>query len=84
MTRGLQAALHVMDPAHLEEIERVLLYVSEARERAERVARAIRRDGGEPDLVEAVEEAERALSEIHLRLLRRSYFGIPSGQLELM
>ncbi|MEX2211615.1 MAG: hypothetical protein WD689_07615 [Gaiellaceae bacterium] len=72
-----------MQSAHLEELDRVLLYMSEACQRAAQVAQTLEREGADPDLLEAVEDAERDLSSAYLRLMRRAYFGIPTGQLRL-
>lgn len=72
-----------MDAAHLEEIEKTLLLISHARERAERAARAIRRESGDSRLVAALEEADRRLLALHGDLMRSSYFETPSPQLKL-
>jgi hypothetical protein len=66
-----------MNEAHFAEVEKTLLYVSEARERAERAAKAIARDGAEVHLVDALEDAERELLAIHRRLLQTTYFAVP-------
>ena len=68
---------------HFKEIEVVLLYVSEARERAERTARALRKDGADDHLVEALETAERELEELGQLLMQRTYFAVPKEQLTL-
>ncbi|MGH2996348.1 MAG: hypothetical protein ACRDON_00320 [Gaiellaceae bacterium] len=72
-----------MNEAHFAEIEKALLYVSEARERAERAARSLRRDDAEPHLVEALEEAERELERLGRTLMQRTYFAVPKEQLTL-
>ena len=72
-----------MNEGHFGEIERALLYISEARERAERSARELGRDGAEPHLVEALEEAERELEKLGRRLMQRTYFAVPKEQLTL-
>lgn len=61
------------------EIEKVLLLVSEACERAHRAARTLARDAAEPHLVEALEEADRELLALHRRLMDRTYFAPPTG-----
>jgi hypothetical protein len=60
-----------VNEAHFREIERTLLYVSEARKRAKKTAKELRRDGAEPHLVEAVDEAERKLEEVGRHLISR-------------
>jgi hypothetical protein len=72
-----------VDAAHLEEIEKTLLLISHARERAERSARAIRRDEADSPLAAALEEADRRLLAVHGELTRSSYFGEASPQLKL-
>lgn len=66
-----------MDEAHFKEIEKVFLYLSEARERAERGAKAIRKDGAEPHLVEALEWLEGELKELHRLLIHKTYYAVP-------
>lgn len=67
-----------MNEFHFAEIEKALLYVSEARERTERAARSLRRDDAEPHLVEALEDAERELEQLGRTLMQRTYFGVPA------
>lgn len=66
-----------MNETHFAEIEKTLLYISEARERAERAARTLARDEAEPHLVEALEEAERELLTLHRGLMQATYFAVP-------
>lgn len=72
-----------MNEAHFAEIEKTLLYVSEARERAERAARTIESDGAEAHLVEALRETEAELARLHRRLMQATYFAVPKEQLTL-
>ena len=72
-----------VNEAHFAEIEKTLLCISTARQRAERALRAISKDDGEPHLVEALEEAERELDEIQRRLMQSTYFAVPKRQLSL-
>ena len=72
-----------MNEAHFAEIEKALLYISEARERAERAAKALARDGAEPHLVEALEVAERELEVLGRTLMQHTYFAVPKEQLTL-
>ena len=75
--------IDTVNEAHFAEIEKTLLYVSEARLRAERAARTIAKDGAEPHLVEALEQAERELEALGRKLMQRTYFAVPDGQLTL-
>jgi ACT domain-containing protein len=75
--------VHSVNEAHFAEIEKVLLYISEARRRAENVAKMIAKDGAEEHLVEALEEAERELEVLGRTLMQRTYFAVPKEQLTL-
>jgi hypothetical protein len=68
---------------HFSEIEVVLLYISEARERAEQTAQALRKDLADEHLVEALELAERELEQLGRLLMQRTYFAVPKEQLTL-
>ncbi len=72
-----------MNEAHFSEIEKTLLYISEARERAERAMRMLERDGAEGHLVEALRTSEAELTALHKRLLQQTYFAVPKEQLSL-
>jgi len=68
-----------VNEAHHSEVEKVLLYISEARERAEKARRCLIRDGAEPHLVEALQESEECLRQEHRRLLQRTFYAIPGS-----
>ncbi len=72
-----------VEPAHLEEVEKTLLLISHARERAERSARAIGRDDAGSRLAVALEDADHQLLAVHGELMRASYFDTPTEQLKL-
>jgi hypothetical protein len=78
-TRTMQS----VNETHFAEIEKVLLYISEARRRAEKTAKTIGKDGAEVHLVEALEEAERDLEILGRTLMQRTYFAVPKEQLTL-
>lgn len=69
-----------MNEAHFGEIEKVLLYVSEARERAERARLALVKDGAEPHLIAALQDSEDCLRSEHRRLMQRTYYAVPQDQ----
>jgi hypothetical protein len=69
-----------MNEAHHSEVEKVLLYISEARERAERARKALARDGAEQHLVAALEESEERLRQEHRRLLQASLYAVPDQE----
>ena len=72
-----------MNEAHFAEVERTLLFISEARERAARAAKALERNNADGHLVEALTDAERELETLHRRLLQATYFAVPKEQLTL-
>ena len=72
-----------MNEAHFAEIEKTLLFVSDARKRAEKAAKELKRDGAEAHLVAALESAERELEALGRRLMQQTYFAVPKDQLEL-
>jgi len=72
-----------VNPAHLDEVEKTLLLISHARERAERSARAIRREDAGSPLAAGLEEADRRLLAVHGELMRSSFFGDAQDQLRL-
>lgn len=63
-----------MNESHHSEVEKVLLYISEARERAERARSALERDGAEPHLVAALLQSEQDLRKQHRLLLQRTFY----------
>jgi hypothetical protein len=72
-----------VDPSHLGEVDNALLLISEAREFVERTARRIDGEGGDAQLITALEEADRDLLSIHGELMRATYFGSSKEQLKL-
>ncbi|MCY7303319.1 MAG: hypothetical protein LH654_09865 [Thermoleophilia bacterium] len=72
-----------MNEAHFSEIEKTLLYISEARLRAERAAKLIGKDGADAHLVEALREAERELERVGRLLMQQTYFAVPEEQLTI-
>ena len=72
-----------MNEDHFREIEKVLLYVSEARKRAATVADAIARGGAEPHLAEALNSAEQELADLHRRLMQGTYWAVPKQPMTL-
>jgi hypothetical protein len=73
----------LLNEAHFAEIEKALLFISDARQRAERAANAIEKDGAESHLVEALRDAEQELEALGRRLMQRTYFAVPDSQLTI-
>lgn len=72
-----------MDEAHFNEIDVVMLYIEEARARAERAVSTLRAGHAEPHLVEAVERSQQELSDAAKRLRQGTFFAVPSAQTAL-
>lgn len=73
----------VVNEAHFSEIEKTLLYISEARQRVQRTAHALAMDEADPHLIEALEEADQELEASYRRLMQNTYFAVPEEQLTL-
>ena len=70
-----------MSEDHLSEVEKTLLYISEARERAGRARTKLEGAGAQSHLVSALADTERALADDHRKLMQRTFFAVPtSGQ----
>ncbi len=72
-----------MDEQHFAEIDVAMLYIEEARSRAERAADMLRKSGADDHLVEALVKAEGELSDIGRRLRQGTLFAVPKEQLSL-
>lgn len=66
----------------MSEIEKTLLYISEARARAERACKKLEEEGAELHLIKAMREAERVLGAEHQRLMQATYFAVPDDEQE--
>lgn len=72
-----------MDERHFAEIDAAMLYIEEARARAERAAKTLRAEGADDHLIEALAEAQEQLSDIARTLRQGTLFAVPSGQISL-
>ena len=75
--------LAALDEAHFTEIDVAMLYIEEARARVERAAASLRSTEADAHLVEALETAERELSDVARRLRQGTFFAVPKEQLTL-
>lgn len=75
--------LQELDEKHFAEIDVAMLYVEEARERAERAAASLRAEGAEDYLVEALERTQAELSDVARRLRQGTLFAVPKDQLSI-
>lgn len=60
-----------------------MLYIEEARARAERAIDVLRKGGADDHLVEALVKAEEELSDVARRLRQGTLFAVPKEQLSL-
>jgi len=72
-----------MTEAHSSEVERLLLYISDARDRAAKSVDAVERTDGEPHIVDALQDAQRQLDELHRLLTQRTFYAIHTDELTL-
>jgi len=66
-----------VNEAHFGEVEKVLLYISEARERAARAHAALAKDGADQHLVDALRLSEETLHREHRRLMQSTFYAVP-------
>ena len=66
-----------MIEAHYSEVEKVLLFISDAQERARRASERIEKDGAEAHIVAAVRQAQAELGDLHRRLMQGTYYAVP-------
>jgi hypothetical protein len=80
---GHERRLEELDEKHFAEIDVAMLYIEEARERTERAMNALRAEGADGHLVEALEHSAADLSEVARRLRQGTLFAVPKEQLNL-
>lgn len=72
-----------VDEPHFAEIDVTMLYIEEARARAERAVTTLRAAGAETYLIEALERSQQDLSIAAKRLRQGTFFAVPSAQTTL-
>ena len=72
-----------MQESSSSEVEKVLLFISDARERTKKAR--VHLSAGEPDqhVIEALDRAERALGAAHRELMQGTYFAVPERNEQL-
>jgi hypothetical protein len=65
-----------VDERHFGEIERVMLNLSHARDRALKAAKELKADGAQPHLVEALERAATEMGDTYRRLMQGTYYAV--------
>jgi hypothetical protein len=64
------------------EVEKVLLYISDARARAQRAAESVHKDGADEHIVAALKDSEQQLADLHRRLSQGTYYAVPDDTLK--
>jgi hypothetical protein len=72
-----------LDEAHFAEIDAAMLYIEEARARAERAAAKLKAAGAEPHLIDALDKAQERLSACARELRQGTFSAVPSAQATL-
>jgi hypothetical protein len=72
-----------LDERHFAEIDAAMLYIEEARARAERAAKTLRVEGADSHLIAALDDAREQLSDVARALRQGTLFAVPSGQISL-
>jgi hypothetical protein len=75
--------LQELDEKHFAEVDVAMLYIEEASKRAERAAAALRAEGADQHLIDALERSEEELSDVARRLRQGTFFAVPKEQLKL-
>lgn len=72
-----------MSETDAREVEKVLLYIADARDRARAAAERLDRDGTEQYMIDALRDSVGELSDCHRRLSQRTYYAAPTSELKL-
>lgn len=72
-----------MNELSSSEVEKVLLFVSDARDRARKARGQLVAEGASEHVVEAMERAESSLVEAHRDLMQGTYFAVPEHDKQL-
>ncbi len=66
-----------MTEAQSGEVERVLLHISDARDRTRRAIARVEKEGAEDHIVQALRQTQQELAELHRRLTQSTYYAVP-------
>ena len=72
-----------MDEKHFAEIDVAMLYIEEARKRAERAAADCAPTAPTQHLIDALERSDEELTDVARRLRQGTFFAVPKEQLSL-
>ena len=73
----------VLDETSFKRIESTMMYVEQARARAERAVKELRQMGAEAHLIDATEKLEEELTDLGRRYRHGTYFAVPRNQTSL-
>jgi hypothetical protein len=65
------------------EVEKVLLFISDAQGRARRASELVERDGAGVHIVKALRETQAELGDLHRRLMQGIYYAVPERAQQL-
>jgi hypothetical protein len=65
------------------EVEKILLHISDARSRTRRAADVVEKDGGADHVVEALRTTEQEPADLHRTLSQSTYYAVPDDGLRL-
>lgn len=65
------------------EVEKVLLFVSDARGRAQKAQSKLETEKADQHVIDALAEAERSLASVHRQLMQGTYFAVPERNEQL-
>lgn len=66
-----------MEEAASTEVEKVLLFISDARARAKRARSKLDSEGADQHVLDALDQAEASLGDTHRQLMQGTYFAVP-------
>ena len=76
----MTAAEQRREEAHFRKVEGAMLHVEDAARRLDEAAKELKKDGGPPHLVAALETAAGAVRADHSRLVKSVYWGGPRSE----
>lgn len=72
-----------VNEANSSEVEKVLLFISDARGRASKAHAQLAAEGADEHVLEALTGAEESLADAHRQLMQRTYFAVPERDKQL-
>ncbi|MBK5232633.1 MAG: hypothetical protein JJE13_06595 [Thermoleophilia bacterium] len=72
-----------MEEVASSEIEKVLLFISDARERAAKARKKLIAENADSHLIDSLERVETSLADSHRELMQGTYFAVPERNEQL-